>query len=407
MIGQMDLAGIAQAFTAIPLLEAGARHSKSDTALLQTIHDHAISLGAACDDNEAMEAAKDVQITGDIVPLKEGAVGQDGSAYLKLIAPGRGSSGYYPESVLERDGPKIFPAGTKNFWNHQTDAEEAARPEGDLRDLASVLTEDAHYEKAGPAGPGLYAKAKVFEQFRQPVDDLAKHIGMSIRATGKAKEGKAPDGKSGPIIEQLTRGLSVDYVTTPGAGGKVLQLFEAARAAKPAQAEIPIQEAADDMDAAELQKIKESNAAMALEIRKLKERGAIVDAGPVIKKYFTTVRVGEAIQERVAQRILAGRLPLTEAGDLDEAKLTALVEAETKDETAYLAKVSPHMVAGMGSAPVAPTAAEIAATEAATREELEANSDNYLVSTKEGKKILSMGRSAFDPNFNSRLKETA
>ena len=66
---------------------------------------------------------------------------------------GRGTSGYYPAEVLERDGPKVFPAGTKNFWNHQTDAEEAARPEGDLRDLASVLTEDAHFENNGPTGP--------------------------------------------------------------------------------------------------------------------------------------------------------------------------------------------------------------------------------------------------------------
>lgn len=356
----------------------------------------------------ARSEAADLEIVGDCIPLKEGAVGQDGSAYLKLIAPGRGSSGYYPAEVLERDGPKVFPAGTKNFWNHQTDAEEAARPEGDLRDLASVLSEDAHYEKAGPAGPGLYAKAKVFENFRQPVDDLAKHIGMSIRATGKAKEGKAPDGQTGPIIEQLTRGLSVDYVTTPGAGGKVLQLFEAARAAKPAQAEIPLQEAATDMDAAEFKKLQESNAAQALQIRKLTERQAIADAGAAIAQYFTTVRVGEAVQKRVTARILAAAVPLTEAGELDKVKLAALVEAETKDECAYLAEVAGRqIVAGMGSAPAQPTAAELAATETATREELDSNAGNYGVETKEGKKLLVMGRAAFDPSYNSRLKETA
>ncbi len=358
--------------------------------------------------DDSKESAVEIDIADEFVALKEGAVGQDGSAYLKLIAPGRGSSGYYPAEVLERDGPKVFPAGTKNFWNHQTDAEEAARPEGDLRDLASVLSEDAHYEAKGPAGPGLYARAKVFEQFRQPVDDLAKHIGMSIRATGKAKEGKAPDGKTGPIIEQLTRGLSVDYVTTPGAGGKVLQLFEAARAAKPAQAEIPLQEATADMTDAEVKEIKESNAKMALELRKLKERAAIADAGGVIAAYFTTIRVGEAIQKRVSSRILATAVPLTESGDLDKAKLTALVEAETKDECTYLSEVAGRqVVSGMGSAPAQPTAAEIAATEAEVKTELDANAGNYGVSTKEGKNILTMGRSAFSPDFNARLKETA
>lgn len=29
-------------------LEAGARHSKSDQEMLQTMHDHAVSLGAKC-----------------------------------------------------------------------------------------------------------------------------------------------------------------------------------------------------------------------------------------------------------------------------------------------------------------------------------------------------------------------
>ena len=165
--------------------------------------------------------AKVIEITGDCVALKEGAVGQDGTAYLKLIQPGWGSSGYYPAAVLERDGPRVFKNGLKNFWNHQTSAEEAARPEGDLRDLASVLTENAHYERNGPAGEGLYAKAKIFEQFKQPVDDLAKHIGVSIRASGKAKQGQAfPDGKKGTIIESLDSALSADYVTTLELAGR-------------------------------------------------------------------------------------------------------------------------------------------------------------------------------------------
>jgi hypothetical protein len=194
------------------------------------------------DDKECMDSvSRETELIGDTVPLlgavvwklKEGAVGQDGSAYLKLIGPGRGTSGYYPAEVLERDGPKVFPKGTKNFWNHQTDAEEAARPEGDLRDLASVLTEDAHYEPAGPAGAGLYARAKVFEQFRQPVDDLAKHIGMSIRAHGKAQEGKAPDGKTGPIIQALSRGISVDYVTTPARADRFCSYSRRRGAAQP------------------------------------------------------------------------------------------------------------------------------------------------------------------------------
>ena len=282
---------------------------------------------------ECMDAvSRETELLGDIVPLKEGAVGQDGTAYLKLISPGRGTSGYYPPEVLERDGPKVFPKGTKSFWNHQTDAEEAARPEGDLRDLASVLTEDAHYEKSGPAGEGLYAKAKVFEQFRQPIDDLAKHIGMSIRANGKAQEGIAPDGKKGPIIQALTRGISVDYVTTPGAGGQILQLFEAARGRNPRESG----GGADNMTDAQLREVADLKST----VRKLNERLAMQDAAGVIGEYFTTVRVGEAIQHRVTRRLLEKAVPLTPDGQLDKEKLTKLAESECKEECEYVSRLS-------------------------------------------------------------------
>lgn len=286
--------------------------------------------------SEAAESAVD-EITGDVIPLREGAVGQDGSALLKLIAPGWGSSGYYSEAMLKRDGPKVFPAGTKNFWNHQTDAEESERPEGDLRDLASVLTENARYETDGPEGPGLYARAKVFEHFRQPVDDLAKHIGVSIRASGTAKEGEA-EGRRGPIIERLTAGKSVDYVTTPGAGGKVLQLFEAARQTR---RPIPTEGEHTMQDPAELATLRESLAAQKAEIAKLRARQAITDAGHTVDGQLSTLTISPAIKERVKRRILEGTIPVTEAGDLDTAKLTAAVLAEAKDECEYIERIAP------------------------------------------------------------------
>lgn len=41
-------------------LEAGARHSGKDTAMLQTIHDHAVELGAACSSKTAEATSYDV-----------------------------------------------------------------------------------------------------------------------------------------------------------------------------------------------------------------------------------------------------------------------------------------------------------------------------------------------------------
>lgn len=287
--------------------------------------------GGGSDSSEAGGVA-DLDLVGDCIPLREGAVGQDGSALLKLIAPGWGSCGYYPAEVLERDGPKVFPKGTKNFWNHQTDAEEAARPEGDLRDLASVLTEDAHFDRKGPDGPGLYARAKVFENFRQPVDDLARHIGMSIRASGTAKEGEI-GGKKGRIIEQLKHGVSVDYVTTPGAGGKILQLFEAARGR---------QQSTTSED--EAMEVKEADA----KIRKLNERLALRDAKDYAVDKISGERLNEATKRRLVARVVE-MAPLTADGELDTKKFDEIIAREVKEEAEYLAQVTGHrIVTGMG-----------------------------------------------------------
>lgn len=304
------------------------------------------------DATESKRDATESTLEGEFVSLREGAVGQDGSAYLKLIAPGWGSSGYYSKEVLKRDGPEIFKNGTKAFWNHQTQTEESERPEGDLRDLAAVLTEDAKWDDKGPAGAGLYAKAKVFEQFRTAVDDLAKHIGVSIRAMGLSKEGSA-EGRKGPVIEKLTRAISADFVTTPGAGGKVLQLFEAARSAQPIS-----EKESDTMDAVEMKKLVEAAVTSAVapfvaENKKLNERLTVaLEAPTVVADYFRSVRVQDPIRERVTKRAMEAAERYIVDGKLDGVKFRAFVEAETKEEAAFVEKLSGgRIVVNMGAAP--------------------------------------------------------
>lgn len=298
---------------------------------------------------DSTEAAADAEVES-FIPLREGAVGQDGTAFLKLIAPGWGSSGHYSREMLKRDGPKIFKSGTKNFWNHQTATEEAERPEGDLRDLASVLTEDAHWEDNGPAGPGLYAKANVFPAFREHVDSLAKSIGVSIRAFGSAKQGTA-EGRKGPIIEQLTRAQSVDYVTSPGAGGQVLQLFEAARAAAHNH---PVKESdKDNMDEAQVQRLIETAVnPLKAENLKLNQRLVLATQAPrIIAEALATVRLPEATKARLNSRLI-GMAPLKENGDIDGEAFKKIIEAEIKDEGVYLSQLTGgRVVEGMGAAP--------------------------------------------------------
>lgn len=175
-------------------------------------------------------------------PLAEKAVGRDGLIRLKLIAPGWGSSGYYSREVLERDIPRVFPAGTHMYWNHPTVSEDMERPERDLSDLAAVTVTAPVYEENGPAGPGMYADGKVFGQYQPSVDDLAEHIGVSILGGGRFTDGEA-EGKKGRLITEISSGRSVDFVTRPGAGGQIIELFEAAGRGQQAAEETSLEEA--------------------------------------------------------------------------------------------------------------------------------------------------------------------
>lgn len=163
----------------------------------------------------------------EFTPLFERAVRRDGTMSLKIIQPGWGSSGYYPKNVIERDIPKVFPAGTKMFWNHATASEEMERPEGDLRNLAAVTVSDPIWLESGPNGPGMYADARPFAGYAGVIDEIGGHIGVSIRGMGRHTTGEM-EGKNGRIIQEIAAGKSVDFVTEPGAGGAIVQIFESA-----------------------------------------------------------------------------------------------------------------------------------------------------------------------------------
>lgn len=167
----------------------------------------------------------------DFVPLVEAdQVGQTGQALVKVIEPGWGSSGYYPAEVLQRDAAAAFPAGTHMYWNHPTLSEKLERPERDLDYLAAVTTEAPRFMANGPKGPGAYAKAKVFGTYAPVVAEIGEHIGVSIQAEGIVAQGEA-EGKQGLIVQSIIPNPtknSIDFVTRPGAGGQVINLFESA-----------------------------------------------------------------------------------------------------------------------------------------------------------------------------------
>lgn len=187
----------------------------------------------------------------DMVEAKKSSSGLS-KIPIKIISPGWGSSAYYSKLVLQEAATnKIFGKGTHMYFNHASATEEADRPEGDINNLAAVLTTDAEWKDTGPKGAGLYAEAKVFSDYAQQVEEKGAHIGVSINAGIKAHEGEV-EGKTGLIADKFVYGYSTDFVTRAGAGGApIVPALESDR-------RNPIQKEAD-MTEAEIKALQDEN----------------------------------------------------------------------------------------------------------------------------------------------------
>ena len=295
------------------------------------------------------EPVVEAALEGDIMPLVEAsAVDKSGTAMLKIIQAGWGSSGYYPVDVLKRDGPAIFKAGTKSYWDHQTAAEEAERPEGTLTKLAGEFVNDAQWQDSGPAGPGLYAETKIFGPYREAVNELAPHIGVSIRASGRTRQGEA-EGRKGPIIEQLVAARSVDFVTVPGAGGKIVQMFEAARPASQA-APIQVKEESNMEVQEQLAEAQARILTLQQDAARLRETLLLRDARDQVSVALAAVQVPDVTRARLQEQLSANP-PANDAGALDAATLATRITEAVTAEQQYLAQATGSgsgRIVGMG-----------------------------------------------------------
>ena len=298
------------------------------------------------------QEAADADLGGDVVPLVEASVRDDGTIPIRIIAPGWGSSGYYPADVLERDGPNVFKAGLHTYWNHPSVSEEKDRPERDLRDLAGTLTKDAYWDANGPAGPGLYGEAQVVGAYRDAVTELAPHIGMSIRAYGKVREGEA-DGRRGKVISELASAKSVDFVTAAGAGGKILELFESAGREPPA-------ERIDVVTEHEAQALRDENARLTAQVAAFTEAALKARALEVATATLAEADLPAASRVRVAAAQSMAPV-LNEDGTLNEDAYREQIRAAAQAELAYVKEIrgSTGAIVGMGRASTPTSAAQL------------------------------------------------
>jgi hypothetical protein len=327
------------------------------------------------------------------IPLLEAdAVRQ--SYPIKIISPGTGSTAHYTANVLRKAAEAgVFKKGTFMFWNHQTRAEEAARPEGDLNNLAAITTAAGVYMENGAKGPGVYAQAKPFADYATKIESLAPHIGLSIRAGGTLT-GRTVNGK--PELASIDHCESVDYVTKAGRGG--MALAEAARTNDFALEDFIFTEekGVSEMDEKQFKALQESitgisdmvkQQATVIEgqnktIAMLSNRNMRGDAVLLGRSVLATTGLSESQREFVVESICGTveaprELPLKE-GVFDAAKFTESINAEAKRFASTLPNGS--RVSGMGGAPsggVQLTAEQIATREAAVKQNREEELDTF------------------------------
>lgn len=152
-----------------------------------------------------------------LLEAKKPAAEDDGAGRyrIRIIAPGRGSTGMYTAPNLAESAP-LFVPGTHMFFDHQTMTEDWERPERSVRDLAGVFESGAEIMPDG----SLEADIKVYPSVNGIIRERWADIGVSIN--GWSVEEIGPDG----VVPPLAGIRSVDFVTRAGAKGAVLEVLE-------------------------------------------------------------------------------------------------------------------------------------------------------------------------------------
>lgn len=228
----------------------------------------------------------------------------DGKYRIRIIVPGQGSSGIYTAENLAESAP-LFKAGTEMFIDHPTETEEWERPERSIRDYAGVFLEDATVGEDG----ALYTVCKVFSGVNELIKDKWEHIGVSINAWCAD-----PISENG-IVPPIAGVRSVDFVTTPGAGGAIVDLLESNRNdnyVKEAGMDKEIESKFDELKASLIEALSSKLEAAVATIQEAKEQEpteeASVDVDSVLEAGRKIAESGlpEAAIVRVREAVKAG-----------------------------------------------------------------------------------------------------
>ena len=137
-----------------------------------------------------------------------------GTARIRLIRAGQGSSGFYSPELLERCGSAAFPKGSFLYFNHKD-------PGGrDIRDAFGATISETTYDADDQS---LWADADIFTTHREFISEIAKYADLSIEAAGE----KDDDGNVTEILPNPFNAVAL--VPRGGREGKIAEIMESAK----------------------------------------------------------------------------------------------------------------------------------------------------------------------------------
>lgn len=222
----------------------------------------------------------------------------------------QGSSGFYSRDVLEAYGPAAFPEKTLSHADHPTLQEMEDRPERSVFSLGGYTLGTPELEE-----DGLYVDMKFAGKALEVVENFGAVIGLSIRAQGDIEESER-DGKTIREVKAIYPSPlnSIDLVTIPGAGGKVIAAL---------QESLKVSEE----DSAELGKVSSMEIEdLAKEVTELKE--AIADLATLFAPIAESLKPAEESEVDVVEAVKAAA---KKTKDLPEALSDEVIEAVQAD----------------------------------------------------------------------------
>ena len=295
-------------------------------------------------DEEPMEAAETfAESSVPLIRMIENAAPANRRLPLEMdigiikVGPGNSRDNhFYTRELLERDG-QVF----KGLTMHTVDHREDLRNEGtDVSTITEVFgvrkIDDAEYL----VGRVLAYDPSFCEKTRNRAEaGLLGNLQCSILAGGKAQPGMIGENKYN-IVQEITEGRFVDWVTKAGAGGHALQLAEMAAEPEPAT-EPEVEPVALDETEAHIVTLAEDNATEGViqplplaevitELGKTNLPAASV-AGLASGQYVDLSEVGAAVTAEVTRLKAAGSgqpLGMAAAPRLPEVKSLQEIQVE-------------------------------------------------------------------------------